>query len=508
MTIPDKNFVYDALVEENYFPAQKKEKEELPPVFSTQGLTVDIRSQIERIPMRNVGYDQVVYKVTRFNNVPRHISVPHPLPYVQLANSIAINWDKLKFTAENDESRIKPQKHSDGRLIIMDYESTILQVKRTSKNAFGKRFVVHTDISNCFPSVYSHSIPWALIGIQRAKRERNSDLWFNKLDYHQRMLKRGETIGLPIGPATSNVIIESILGKVDDALINEGFTFSRDGAHSRFIDDYTAYCNTHTDARRFLSFLGQQLEHYRLLLNIKKTKILEQPTPLTPSWVSELSTRLSGTEKFGQIEAIRYLDFALSFLASNPDGSILKYVAKSLLSKATVGRAFLSYLLNLSFYYPILLPLFETRLPGLDLLNPFNDELLKILRENIENKRSDGMVWTLYYLNSLSIDIPSDMAKNIIETEDCFAILLLYSSGQHDSIAIDFATEIIDQEDLYLIDRHWLLLYQLFLDGKITNPYSDRKAYQNLGVKQQKQARDNDVAIFDNLKSANVSFVV
>ncbi len=508
MNLPDRDFVYNALVQENYFPTQKREREELPPVFSTQGLNRENRTLLEETSMRKAGYDQIIYKSTRFNNVSRLMSIPHPLPYIQLANCIAVNWDNLKFTAENKASRIKPKKHSDGRLIIMDYESTIEHARRTSKISFGKRFTVRTDISNCFPSVYSHSIPWAIVGMNDAKINKDGSLWYNKLDYHQRMLQRNETVGLPIGPATSNVIIESILAKVDKKLVDEGFIFSRDGEFSRYIDDYTAFCTSHTEAKKFITLLSDQLEQYKLMLNIKKTEILEQPTPLSPDWISELSTRISGTQTFNQIDAIRYLDFALSLLSTNPDGSVLKYVAKSLISKVAIGRTFLSYLLNLSFYYPILLPLFKTRLPDLDLLKPFRNELLEILGESIENKRSDGMAWTIYYLNALSFNIPFDLANRIVETEDCFAIALLNSSDEHSSVVQEFANGIVAKNDLYLIDRYWLLLYQLFFDGKISNPYSNEEAYRNLNIRNLSQSRANDVSIFENLKLSNVTFIV
>lgn len=443
------------------------------------------------------------------------MAVPHPLPYIQLAKCISDNWDELKFTASNDESRIKPQEHSDGRLIIMDYETAINKVRRVSKTSFGKKFIVRTDISNCFPSIYSHSIPWALVGMPTAKNTMSDrDIWYNKLDRHQRMMKRNETVGVPIGPATSNVIVEAILGKIDEALVQEGFVFAREGSFSRFIDDYTAYCNSHEDARRFLSFLGDRLEQYKLVINAKKTEFSEQPTPLNPLWLSELSTRLSGSHTFAQIDAIRYLDFALTLMASNPDGSVLKYVAKSLLAKAKIGRPLLSYLLNLSFYHPILLPLFYTRLPNTALLRPFKDELLMILGENARNKRSDGMVWAIYYLKTLGFEIPSDLASMIRNTEDCFAITLLYlSSPDHEKLVVDFANWLLDQKDIYLADRYWLLLYQLFFDSKIPNPYEDETLYADINFRQsrsetQQQARDREVKIFNELKTNGISFVL
>lgn len=510
--MPDSKFVYTALVQENYFPAQKKDREELPPVFSTRSLTGPICKKLEKFELRKSGYDIISYKSTRFNNVPRIMSVPHPLPYIQLSNCIAENWDKLEFTAKNRLSKIRPRRHKDGRLIIMDYENALKSAADNLRLSFGKKFMVNTDITNCFPSIYSHSIPWALVGMPTAKHNTDPNLWYNKIDYHQRMLNRRETLGVPIGPATSNVISEAVLAHIDQSLKSAGFIFSRDGAFSRYIDDYTAFFDTYEDAERFIQVLGNELSAFKLLLNIKKTSISKQPIPIAANWVSDFSTRLASLDVVSRIDAIRYLDYAVSMQSQTPDGSILKYMAKTLMSKVKdPKREFLRYLLNLSLHYPILLPLFETKLSTLDYLKPFKSELLKILHENIVRNRSDGMAWSIYYLNSLSMKLPAKVAEDVIATGDCFAIILLYLSNQYDSNVINFAKNIISQNDLYLSDQYWLLLYQLFLDGKINHPYSDKQAFQGQ-LKSKKDTLANainrEVGVFNHLKAKGVSFVI
>jgi hypothetical protein len=47
----------------------------------------------------------------------------------------------------------------------------------------GARFVAKADISNCFPSIYTHSIPWALVRKEEAKQKQGEQHeYFNKLD--------------------------------------------------------------------------------------------------------------------------------------------------------------------------------------------------------------------------------------------------------------------------------------------------------------------------------------
>ena len=70
----------------------------------------------------------------------------------------------------------------------------------------GKQYVVKCDISTCFPSIYTHSLPWAIMGRDRAKQDRTvrPDSWANKIDKLLQKVSDGETHGLLIGPHSSN----------------------------------------------------------------------------------------------------------------------------------------------------------------------------------------------------------------------------------------------------------------------------------------------------------------
>ena len=54
----------------------------------------------------------------------------------------------------------------------------------------GKRYQVKADISNFFPSIYTHSIPWALIGKKLSKENKDGEkFWFNEIDLYIRNQK-------------------------------------------------------------------------------------------------------------------------------------------------------------------------------------------------------------------------------------------------------------------------------------------------------------------------------
>jgi hypothetical protein len=213
----DSNFVKEGLLKSNYFPLQKNRNEELPSIFNSELFSNDIADELVAIKLRNGGYDDLSFNVTRFNNVHRRISIPHPLPYAHLVNTITENWDSISHIEDNENSIIRPLKHKDGRIIVMTYDQSKRKTKRYNDCCKGKKFIVHSDISNFYPSIYTHSIPWALLGVQAAKLNQRGG-FENELDKHQRMMKRNETTGVAIGPGTSNILSEIILYEVDKLL--------------------------------------------------------------------------------------------------------------------------------------------------------------------------------------------------------------------------------------------------------------------------------------------------
>jgi len=491
-----RDFVLKALLQHNYLPTQRKDREELPPIFTSEGFTPDVARKLVALLASSKrkavgGFDAVEFRMTRFNGVSRMLSLPHPTAHAHLSICIHDNWDKLEYiTTNNANSVIRPYEHEDGRIIIMDYEASFVKTTRSLGMEFGNRFRVHTDIATCYPSVYSHSVPWATVGFDHAKTHKppvHKSEWFNQLDEKVRWNKRNETNGIPIGPATSNIITECILARVDEKL-RARFEFVR------FVDDYTAYCETEEEAREFIRLLGEELGRYKFLLNIKKTQIAPLPTPVSEGWLGALSLSLPRSENIGAYDAVNVLNLAVELSKEHPDGSVLKYAVKSLLGRGLSPMAewdVLPYVLMLSFHHTVLLPTLKTMLENSIILGLFiyGDQLKRLLDENIRFHRSDGMCWIIYYMNKHGVEISDEQAQAIVRTKDCFALLMLYLSGEadHQAKMVEF-TNGLDTADLYELDQYWLLLYQLFLDGKISNPYGEDET-------------------FDILKADGVSFV-
>lgn len=314
-------------------------------------------------------------------------------------------------------------------------------------------------------------------------------------------------MGVAIGPATSNIFAECILKEIDDKLSESGYVFSR------FIDDYTAYCHSNEESEKFISDLSEELRKYKLTLNLKKTYIRELPTPSGADWISDLSTRLPKTKKINYFDAIKFIDYAVHIQNKTPDGSILKYALKTISKRAEV-RARLSvakYALSLAYKNPIVIPLLDPLILRLNKVTDFDLEgkLLSILEDNIINKRSDGICWCVFLINKFCGNkIPDHIANSILKTKDCLSITALYATGNHDPKIISFANEII-AGDLFDIDCQWILLYQLFYDKKISNPYENDRLYSDVKANKEtnNDAMKREVACFNILRMEKVTFV-
>lgn len=521
----DKRKLYEALTRKNYFPNQKETIGELPPCLDTRQFTPEVCEALAALPdsriRRKSGYDLVEYKATRYNNVPRILSLVHPKAYAFLAKHIHDNWANIKKIQESKHSQIKPEHRNDGRIMVMNYESPIIQKRRYNQASFSKKFLVKADIANCFNSIYTHAIPWAIVGITDAKQNDSNELWYNKLDLFQRKAKRGETQGIPIGPATSSFIVELILQEVDQKLISNSFYFER------YVDDYLFYCDSYEQAQSVIIILGRELAAFKLTLNLNKTIITELPSANEDGWILELLGSLpnrfhnseGNEQKFSAAEAMTFINRAVVINKATPDGSVLKYAIQLIVPHIDElsSNDLLSVVLNLSWHYPILIP-YISQLIDKHKIDPYFYEyqLNQIIIENAKQHRSDGMAWPLYILKQNEITPSKEAIQAVMDSKDCVSITILHSILDDKQCILDFAQKILG--DNYQMDSYWLLLYQLYFFNDLqNNPYDDEvfvvlKNYRVNFIPDEQQTeaeleanRITVATIFDTILSSDVN---
>ena len=483
--IPDKKYVYNALLRYNYLPIGKKYQDDIPSkVFSTEDFIPEVADEMiakYEHTKRDKGFDQIEYITTRFTNVTRLMHIPHPLPYARLCKCISENWDKDKMIriCKSRNSLLKPRIHENGVLIMGDREypeqisrmdsENLSDLIHKLENSIGMFYRVKADISSFFPSIYTHSIPWALVGKKTAKKSKqSSDEWYDKLDKAQRDLKRQESQGVPVGPATSNIISEIILYKVDKALRKKGHC-----QFTLYVDDYECYCESREQAEDFILNLEQELRKYLLNLNPKKVLIEELPLGFQDQWVLTLRNPLPSKQKPRREDIMDYLDSSVDLQKRNPEGSVLKYAARALANDKKFDKKsanfFLKYLTTIAVHtqsvLPIICQIAKQRKVGSDL------KIDSVLKQAIKFRRSDAICWCLYFKGITGQKLSVELAEDIVATKDCMSMGMLLALNQHKDKVIDFLNNTIDPESEYDCDQYWILLHELSPDCPKFNHY-------------------------------------
>ena len=459
--------------------------EKLPPCFTSEGLSTYVPQELLSLTetddslkdiLKKGQHDFIRYESLRATNISRQIGIPHPESYILQCLALKWYWTKIKEYCAKPKppvSRIFVRKTSSKRIFRMNYEGRERSENEeaTIHNMMGAHYVAHTDISQCFPSIYTHSIPWAMHGRSESKKDRSLLLPGNLIDRATQGTRDGQTNGLLIGPHTSNVISEIILTRIDKMVQRKYEQFSR------YIDDYTFYAKTHAEAESFIRELGIQLREYELALNEKKTKILPMPLQIESNWVRELKRfQWPAQDKIVRFGTVRsFLDLSLELAQRADTYAVLYYAIKMVPSRLdTRGkRLFVQQSINLALRYPYLAPILDRHVFGEhhydgieNVILEFIEELLKI---GIQRIYSDAIAHALYY--SLKYDLRFGTMENrlgdVIEINDCLSDVLLLEYAERHKIRdirekLKRRTEKLKGMENREKDRFWLLIYQIW----------------------------------------------
>jgi hypothetical protein len=183
----------------------------------------------------------------------------------------------------------KAGKLGDLRAGRMIYEFLEMAESDLVAEAHNYKYLLNTDIKNFYPSVYTHSIAWALhtksVVRTSGNRENFSKFLGLKLDKLFQYANDGCTNGIPIGPAVSDLISEIILAAVDRECSKTLEEIDYVGV--RFKDDYRFLCNSKQDALKIIKALQNQLRNFNLFLNEAKSGVKELPEGLYRDWTLE-----------------------------------------------------------------------------------------------------------------------------------------------------------------------------------------------------------------------------
>ena len=407
------------------------------------------------------------------------LKIPNPIHYGELAALIIDNWSTLELIYE--ESSISSSKP---KLTEQSISRPLYSFKYFSRNcirdSYKYMYELNTDISKFYPSIYTHSIAWAVDGKDKSKDPTlRKGLLGNNLDIKVRLLQDNQSVGIPIGPYCSQIISELISCRIDKGL--------KDSVKyligHRFIDDRKLYFDDYNDAEICYNALLSQLSFYELEPNTSKTKIKKLPIPLNPSWIIELQSfnfRIVQSEPSAsydkrrktiqETDLINFFSIVFNLALKHPDDYIFKYSIKIVKNIEIVDD-------NIDLFESLIYKSLLTEssiIPDIvDLLIQYKDKINQsklnvLLHQFIELHSNKGhdyeLIWALYIARLFKLKIKSSLFDWVDRYSNSLLKYLLYDLYKNSFIDGVFKIEKIYKgiSSLDLLDEDWFFAYYAY----------------------------------------------
>jgi len=144
--------------------------------------------------------------------------------------------------------------------------------------------MVQIDVSKCFDSIYTHSLPWAILGKDQTKfsLDESKNTFGGRFDALMQNLNHKETNGIVIGPEFSRIFAEIILQSVDVELVKtlageESLIHKVDYEIFRYVDDFFVFYNKESTQLKVFEALQKILKSKKLSINTAKIKCYQKP---------------------------------------------------------------------------------------------------------------------------------------------------------------------------------------------------------------------------------------
>lgn len=493
------------LLSKGYFP------KELPSPFSTQGFAAAVAGgpvPAFEIPEKPKRREYTRFSLARPGTLRRPLAILNPEAFYHLARFMVENASLLLEKSQSTSfclSSPSTNGEDSSRCISVTHGLKDLPLKRASLR-IGHPYLLKTDISRFYPSIYTHAIDWAVTGKSQAKenlRTRNFNTVGARLDKLVQACQNGQTRGIPIGPDTSLVIAHLITAQCDKVLAEAGFTRGY-----RYIDDYEISVRSQSDAEKALSLLESSLAEFELELNPSKTKTLQLPLPIDEQAISKIRGCSIREDKVAQnLDLIALFNNACELAKEHQQLPILRYTvgrlrkySEKIHDKQLLQNIVLQAATSEPGVWPNALPVLKSIFDndGLD-KEGLSFVIESTIQKSAPTNHSSEVSWALWTALVLEAKISIESANRVLEMQDDCCLLLLYYIIKFEltDLSIDLYKEkIAPYVDSNFKGAHWLLTYESTLeaitDQSSNDPFEEDPFFQHL--------RDSNVRFFDESK--------
>ena len=492
----------DALLGRGYFPG------ELPPLFSTVSFALSIKKAKQGLPdcMKKNQADRTQpthHNLARIGGLRRRLSVPNPVNFYRLARAVSDNSVMLEAKwSESPFSHTTPSLANAGSRAI-----TPKNQDRSTPRAMarvGTRYLLKADISQFYPSIYTHTIPWALHTKATAKADRqNKALAGNVLDKELQGCQHGQTKGIAIGPDTSLGIAELLLSPIDRRM-NEECNIK---GGVRFIDDMEFSFVRLADAEAALATLEVLLHEYELQLNGNKTKIIALPDSIDSLHATGLRPYIPKNETNSRTEWTDYFNRAFELAKAHPEDGVLRYAVAALQSVKIGSKSWQlaqsllwqSIALDPGCLKFVIDALWTNTHVGTSLSLDESmavDALDSLISTSATVGHGSEVVWSLWAAMLFNLDLSTASWDAITKMDDSFVAVAACVANQRNFLAEELVSPLWSSwlEEGCFDQGHWLFAYEAYRNGWLGNAATTAKLDTVAACKFMKET---GVAFFD-----------
>ncbi len=314
-----KNDFLDALIRNGYLP------EEVPPIVTAKFFADHCKlnyshwnAQLNDLIRLNTEYD--IFSVPRATTGRRLLSVVNPV--AQLGLSLIISENRVAIKKKMARSSISLYEIDENLAAGKAFKGLNFKKWHDLQDGISSKYqyAVKADISRFFYTIYTHSIPWAVWGKNRAKQDYRKGWfkahWSNKLDMALQACQSRETFGIPVGPDTSRIVSEILMSGIE---WENGFSKILDFSNAvRLIDDIYIGKDSKDDAKKTLDDLEVALWNYNLQLNEEKTSISETKFVYDDYWKRDFDEfKFRGVSRTSDKKQIKHIVDAALYHCKN-----------------------------------------------------------------------------------------------------------------------------------------------------------------------------------------------
>ncbi|HEX8167950.1 MAG TPA: RNA-directed DNA polymerase [Beijerinckiaceae bacterium] len=316
------------LLESGYLP------KELPPPFVSHDFG-RFRKYLEKSwPADGLQFPKTIYEnfsIPKFNGTRKKLAIINPTSYFLIAREIAYNWIEIKDHLRTSTiSEFKPVFDTKGSRALYDIDFSHIEHRLAELHSVYPS-VLRSDISRFFPSIYTHTIAWAMHGKLWCKQNLYNPVFKNsignRLDNFVRKGQDQQSIGIPIGPDTSR-----ILGEIIGIGIEKELALALpqlDERALRYVDDVAIGFDSTESSEGIQAALMRSLAEFSLDINVEKTRVSGVGERLVPDWIHTLNSYSVSRRTKDKRTVIRSFFQNVLFLSQENDrDNVITYAVK------------------------------------------------------------------------------------------------------------------------------------------------------------------------------------